>query len=105
MSFSQRVDVGLLKLDTGKVLPQDVNFWKKSGNEFLLSIQENCDFGNNSLENIESLYTTMMLLLTEIRHDDVVLDTLRVLFNIQVKIFFGGVWVSLWRSLSGSFTK
>ncbi|KAK7066401.1 membrane anchoring protein efr3a, partial [Halocaridina rubra] len=72
-----------LGLTLGKPVRQDVNFWKKSGNELLLSIQENCEFANNSLANIEAIYTTLMLLVTEIRCDDVIVDILRVLFYIQ----------------------
>ncbi|XP_071544335.1 protein EFR3 homolog cmp44E isoform X1 [Panulirus ornatus] len=77
------LEVTRLGLTLGKPVRQDVNFWKKSGNEILLSIQENCEFANNTLTNIEALYVTLMLLLTEIRCDDVIVDILRVLFHVQ----------------------
>ncbi|XP_042203291.1 protein EFR3 homolog cmp44E-like isoform X2 [Homarus americanus] len=77
------LEITRLGLTLGKPVRQDVNFWKKSGNEILLSIQENCEFANNTLANIEALYATLMLLLTEIRCDDVIVDILRVLFHVQ----------------------
>ncbi|XP_068231058.1 protein EFR3 homolog cmp44E isoform X2 [Palaemon carinicauda] len=80
-----------LGLTIGKPVRQDVNFWKKSGNELLLSIQENCEFANNKLANIEAIYATLMLLVTEIRCDDVIVDILRVLFYIQITAQSGKV--------------
>lgn len=73
-----------LGLTLGKQVRQDVNFWKKCGNDILLSVQENFELPNNSLANIEALYVTLMLLLAEIRSDDVIVDILRVLLHIQV---------------------
>ncbi|XP_076058081.1 protein EFR3 homolog stmA isoform X2 [Oratosquilla oratoria] len=70
---------------------KDVNFWKKSGNEILLSLQENCECNNNSVANYDALYTTFMLLLTEIRFDDVIVDILRVLFHIQTGVESGSM--------------
>ncbi|XP_042882962.1 protein EFR3 homolog cmp44E-like isoform X2 [Penaeus japonicus] len=77
------LEVSRLGLTMSKPVRQDVNFWKKSGNEIMLSIQENCEFSNNSLANIEALYAILMLLMAEIRSDDVMVDILRVLFHVQ----------------------
>ncbi|XP_063851416.1 LOW QUALITY PROTEIN: protein EFR3 homolog cmp44E-like, partial [Scylla paramamosain] len=66
-----------------KPVRQDVNFWRKSGTELLLSAQENCEFANNTLANLEAVFTTLMLLLLEIRSDDVIVDILRVMFHVQ----------------------
>lgn len=82
-----RLEVTKLGLTLGKPVRQDVNFWKKAGNEILLSIQENCELQNNTLPNIEAMYATLMLLLAEIRSDDVIVDILRVLFHVQVCCF------------------
>lgn len=81
---SNSLEVTNLGLTLGKQVRQDVNFWKKCGNDILLSVQENFELPNNSLANIEALYVTLMLLLAEIRSDDVIVDILRVLLHIQV---------------------
>ncbi|KAK3858639.1 hypothetical protein Pcinc_035197 [Petrolisthes cinctipes] len=85
------LEVTKLGLTLGKQVRQDVNFWKKCGNDILLSVQENCELTKNTLANIEALYVTLMLLLAEIRSDDVIVDILRVLFHIQGVAQSGGV--------------
>ncbi|KAK8390110.1 hypothetical protein O3P69_012976 [Scylla paramamosain] len=77
------LEITKLGLTFAKPVRQDVNFWRKSGTELLLSAQENCEFANNTLANLEAVFTTLMLLLLEIRSDDVIVDILRVMFHVQ----------------------
>ncbi|XP_050698143.1 protein EFR3 homolog cmp44E-like isoform X2 [Eriocheir sinensis] len=85
------LEIGKLGLTFAKPVRQDVNFWRKSGSELLLCVQENCEFVNNTLANMEAIFCTLMLLLAEIRSDDVMVDILRVLFHIQGTAQNGGV--------------
>ncbi|CAL4100428.1 unnamed protein product, partial [Meganyctiphanes norvegica] len=77
------LDVSRLGVMISKPSRQDISFWKKSGGEILLSLQENCEFNNNTLANLTAVYTTIMLILSEIRTDETLVDVLRVLLHVQ----------------------
>ncbi|KAG0715567.1 Protein EFR3 A [Chionoecetes opilio] len=85
------LEITKLGLTFAKPVRQDINFWRKSGTELLMSMQENCEFPDNTLANLEAVFTTLMLLLVEIRSDDVIVDVLRVMFHVQGVAQEGGV--------------
>lgn len=73
-----------LKLVIEKCSRPDIIFIRKHGPEIFLSMYESLEQENNTVENMEALYTTFALLCVELGCEDTVMDLLRLLITIQV---------------------
>lgn len=76
-----------LDLTLEKASRQDVHFMKNSGSHILWHLLENFRLPDNSRENLEALYLTMCLLLTELLADDTHVDFASFILQLQVTCF------------------
>jgi hypothetical protein len=65
----------------------DVIFIRKHGPEVYRSLYESLEQPNNTVENIEAVYTTLALLCVELASEETVMEMLRLVISIQVLYF------------------
>lgn len=61
----------------------DVIFIRKHGPEIYMALYESLEMTNNSVENIESIYTTLALLAVELASEETILELLRLVLSLQ----------------------
>lgn len=78
-----RLNIAELNLIVDKSSRQDVIFIRKHGPEIYMALYESLMLRNNSLENIEAIYTTIALFAVELACEETVLELLRLVLSIQ----------------------
>lgn len=58
-------------------------FIRKHGYNIFKSLYEGLELPNNTIENIESIYTTLALLTVELITEETVVDVFRLLYDVQ----------------------
>ena len=58
-------------------------FIRKHGPEIYMALYESLEMSNNSVENVESIYTTLALLAVELASEETVLELLRLVLSLQ----------------------
>lgn len=61
----------------------DLNFIKRHAHDILVHIFNNVQIGSNTVENFDSIYTTMALICIEMNSEEVLIDLIRLTFAIQ----------------------
>nr|CAD7260497.1 unnamed protein product [Timema shepardi] len=77
------VNIPDLELVLEKTSRADIIFIRKNGPEIYLSLYESLEQSNNTVENVEAIYTTLALLIVELASEETVLDLLRLVISIQ----------------------
>ncbi|RLU27481.1 hypothetical protein DMN91_001285 [Ooceraea biroi] len=77
------VNVAELGLVIEKASRPDVIFIRKHGHEIYLALYESLEMCSNSVENLESIYTTLALLAIELASEETVMDLLRLVLSLQ----------------------
>nr|CAD7461187.1 unnamed protein product [Timema tahoe] len=77
------VNISDLELVLEKTSRADIIFIRKNGPEIYLSLYESLEQSNNTVENVEAIYTTLALLIVELASEETVLDLLRLVISIQ----------------------
>ncbi|XP_049763760.1 protein EFR3 homolog cmp44E isoform X1 [Schistocerca cancellata] len=77
------VNISELELTLEKSSRPDIIFIRKHGHEIYLSLYESLEQANNTVENIEAVYTTLALLIAELASEETVMDLLRLVISIQ----------------------
>ncbi|CAB0038598.1 unnamed protein product [Trichogramma brassicae] len=77
------VSVVELDLAIEKATRPDVIFIRKHGPEIYSALHESLGLINNRVENIESIYTTVALLIVELCSEETVLEMLRLVMSLQ----------------------
>jgi hypothetical protein len=77
------VNVAELDLAIEKASRPDVIFIRKHGPEIYLALYESLELCSNSVENVESIYTTLALLAIELASEETVLELLRLVLSLQ----------------------
>ena len=80
-------DIAELDLVVEKPSRQDVHFMGVGGHHILWHVMESLRLANNDKDNLESLYSTMCLLLVELLTDETQLDFASFILNLQVSIY------------------
>lgn len=78
------MDVANLALKMEKTSRPDMIFIRKYGPEIFTSLYECLELPNNTIENVESVYTTIALLTVELLSEETIMDLTRLLLSIQV---------------------
>lgn len=77
----------LPEISIEKCSRQDTMFFKKNGPDIMMHIFESVQLANNTSENFEAIYITLELICLEFGTDsEVLIELLRVVFAIQVKL-------------------
>ena len=58
------------------------------GSLFYWHIYENLSLPDNTMENVEAIYTTLACICIETFGDDILVDLVRIAFGIQVSAYF-----------------
>ncbi|XP_063218049.1 protein EFR3 homolog cmp44E isoform X2 [Bacillus rossius redtenbacheri] len=77
------VNVSELELVLEKTSRPDIIFVRKNGPEIYLSLYESLQKPNNTVENVQAVYTTLALLVVELASEETVLDLVRLVVSIQ----------------------
>ncbi|XP_012530283.1 protein EFR3 homolog cmp44E [Monomorium pharaonis] len=77
------VNVAELDLVIEKASRPDVIFIRKHGPEIYLALYESLELSSNTVENVESIYTTLALLAIELASEETVLELLRLVLSLQ----------------------
>ncbi|XP_033215913.1 protein EFR3 homolog cmp44E isoform X2 [Belonocnema kinseyi] len=77
------INVVDLDLMIEKASRPDVIFIRKHGPEIYMALYESLEMTNNSVENVESIYTTLALLAVELASEETVLEFLRLVLSLQ----------------------
>ncbi|XP_018394069.1 PREDICTED: protein EFR3 homolog cmp44E-like [Cyphomyrmex costatus] len=77
------VNVAELDLAIEKASRPDVIFIRKHGPEIYLALYESLELSSNTVENVESIYTTLALLAIELASEETVLELLRLVLSLQ----------------------
>ncbi|XP_069676587.1 protein EFR3 homolog cmp44E isoform X1 [Periplaneta americana] len=77
------VNIGDLELVLEKSSRPDIIFIRKHGPEIYRSLYESLEQANNTVENIEAVYTTLALLCVELSSEETVMEMLRLVISIQ----------------------
>lgn len=77
------VNVAELDLVVEKSSRPDVIFIRKHGPEIYLALYESLELTSNTVENVESIYTTLALLVVELASEDTILELLRLVLSLQ----------------------
>ncbi|XP_035729453.1 protein EFR3 homolog cmp44E-like [Vespa mandarinia] len=77
------VNVAELDLIIEKSSRPDVIFIRKHGPEIYLALYESLELTSNTVENVESIYTTLALLVVELASEDTILELLRLVLSLQ----------------------
>lgn len=72
-----------LDLAIEKASRPDVIFIRKHGPEIYLALYESLELSSNTVENVESIYTTLALLAIELASEETVLELLRLVLSLQ----------------------
>nr|CAD7575506.1 unnamed protein product [Timema californicum] len=83
------VNIPDLELVLEKTSRADIIFIRKNGPEIYLSLYESLEQSNNTVENVEAIYTTLALLIVELASEETVLDLLRLVISIQKRVKHG----------------
>jgi len=81
--FLFSVNVAELGLIIEKASRPDVIFIRKHGPEIYLALYESLELSSNTVENVESIYTTLALLAIELASEETVLELLRLVLSLQ----------------------
>ncbi|EFN72365.1 Protein EFR3-like protein cmp44E [Camponotus floridanus] len=74
------VELGLV---IEKASRPDVIFIRKHGPEIYLALYESLELSSNTVENVESIYTTLALLAIELASEETILELLRLVLSLQ----------------------
>ncbi|GLH01875.1 EFR3-like protein cmp44E [Gryllus bimaculatus] len=77
------VNIPELELVLEKSSRPDIIFIRKHGPDIYLSLYESLEQANNTVENIEAVYTTLALLCVELASEETVTDLLRLVISMQ----------------------
>ncbi|XP_012216133.1 protein EFR3 homolog cmp44E [Linepithema humile] len=77
------VIVAELGLAIEKASRPDVIFIRKHGPEIYLALYESLELSSNTVDNVESIYTTLALLAIELASEETVLELLRLVLSLQ----------------------
>lgn len=58
-------------------------FIRKHGPEIYLALYESLELSSNTVENVESIYTTLALLAIELASEETILELLRLVLSLQ----------------------
>lgn len=79
-----RINVAELELIAEKCSRSDSSFLRKNSPDMFQCFLDGLESNNNTVENIEEVYTTIALLIVEVACDDTLSDFLNLLLRIQV---------------------
>ena len=88
-----RVNIADLELIVEKSSRLDIVFIQKHGSEIYRSLYESLEQANNTVENIEAIYTTLALLCVELSSEETVTEMLRLVVGIQVRWLIMSIFV------------
>ncbi|PSN53111.1 Protein EFR3 cmp44E [Blattella germanica] len=77
------INIADLELVLEKSSRPDIIFIRKHGPEIYRSLYESLEQANNTVENIEAVYTTLALLCVELASEETVMEMLRLVISIQ----------------------
>lgn len=80
-------DIAELDLSLEKPSRQDIHFVTHGGNHILWHLVESLRLANNKAKNIETVYTTMCLLLVELLTEETFVEFSAFILNLQVLSF------------------
>jgi hypothetical protein len=80
-----RINIADLELVLEKSSRLDIIFIRKHGPDIYRSLYESLEQANNTVENIEAVYTTLALLCVELSSEETVMEILRLVVSIQVQ--------------------
>lgn len=72
-----------LDLAIEKSSRSDVIFIRKHGPEIYLALYESLELPNNTVENVEAIYTTLALFSVELASEETVMELLRLILSLQ----------------------
>jgi hypothetical protein len=85
ISYLFRINIADLELVVEKSSRVDIVFIRKHGPDIYRSLYESLEQTNNTVENIEAIYTTLALLCVELSSEETVMEMLRLVVSIQVQ--------------------
>lgn len=71
------------ELNLEKCSRSDTIFIRKHAQDIYVSIYESLEMTNNTIDNVEAVYTTLALICIELLSEETVLDFIRLILSIQ----------------------
>lgn len=81
--FVCRVNISKSEINLEKCSRSDTIFIRKHAQDIYVSIYESLEMTNNTVDNIEAVYTTLALICIELLSEETVLDFIRLILSIQ----------------------
>jgi hypothetical protein len=78
-----RVDISKSDINLEKCSRSDTIFIRKYAQDIYVSIYESLEMTNNTVDNVEAVYTTLALICIELLSEETVLDFIRLILSIQ----------------------
>jgi len=78
-----RVNICKSEISLEKCSRSDTIFIRKHAQDIYVSIYESLEMTNNTVDNIEAVYTTLALICIELLSEETVLDFIRLILSIQ----------------------
>lgn len=85
---SSRYDVNTLNIMYQKCSDSEVNFILNNGKQIYTALFHNLEYGDNSTDNIDHVFTTLALICTEFTSQRMLPDFFHFLMSVQVCQFF-----------------
>lgn len=83
IDFVHRVNISKSEISLEKCSRSDTIFIRKHAQDIYVSIYECLELTNNTVDNIEAVYTTLALICIELLSEETVLDFIRLILSIQ----------------------
>lgn len=77
------MDITKSEINLEKCSRSDTIFIRKHAQDIYVSIYESLEITNNSVDNVEAVYTTLALICIELLSEETVLDFIRLILSIQ----------------------
>ncbi|CAH1725511.1 protein EFR3 homolog cmp44E isoform X1 [Aphis gossypii] len=77
------VDISKSDINLEKCSRSDTIFIRKHAQDIYVSIYESLEMTNNTVDNVEAVYTTLALICIELLSEETVLDFIRLILSIQ----------------------
>lgn len=78
-----RVNISKSELNLEKCSRSDTIFIRKHAQDMYVSIYESLEMTNNTVDNVEAVYTTLALICVELLSEETILDFIRLILSIQ----------------------
>lgn len=82
-NFIHSVNISKSEISLEKCSRSDTIFIRKHAQDIYVSIYESLEMTNNTIDNIEAVYTTLALICIELLSEETVLDFIRLILSIQ----------------------